>query len=253
MHSRISGARIAANVTTIVAHVLLVALLLVPVGSRGPAPHPDDAESVIEVTYITYDPPAPPPPPPPKRPPPPVPPPPEPAPVSVPDVQTHVAQEEVEPTEVFQMPAFQPPDIEDEVVEEGVAGLSAEMFDAMAHGGEPNPDWEPTELLSFRTSHPPRYPPESRRNGEKGWVVLRVLVGEEGQPLRYAIDARTTATERLIQAAIEAVDQWRFNPAIKDGRPVAAWMVVPIGFFISQRQSRAPAAPQGEDMASNES
>ena len=145
------------------------------------------------------------------------------------------------PAEVFQMPAFQVPDYEEDT-DEGEAGtveaLSQEMFDAMAHGAEPDPDWQPTEDLAFRKSHPPRYPEEAKKNGESGWVVLRVLVGVEGEPLRYAIDPRTTGTELLIQAAIDAVEQWRFKPAIKDGRPVVAWMVVPIGFFINQTDPR---------------
>lgn len=252
--ARVSGARIAANVVTIVAHVLIVGLLFVPVAGTPSKPERAD-EPVVELVYVVYDRPPPSPPPPPPPPPPPTPPPAEPVPVVLPDpVEIAEAAPEAEATEVFQMPAFQPPDFEDEEVEEGLAGISAEMFDAMAHGAEPSPDWAPTELLSFRSSHPPRYPEESRRNGENGWVVLRVLVGEEGQPLRYAIDARTTATQRLIQAAIDAVDHWIFNPAIKDGKPVRAWMVVPIGFFISRSShTQRDAGSAREEVASNES
>ena len=34
----------------------------------------------------------------------------------------------------------------------------------------------------------------------------------------------------LDQAALEGLRRWRFSPAYHSGQPVAAWVVVPVGF-----------------------
>lgn len=233
---QISGVRIAAYVITITFHVVASMALFLPLTHASPDGEEVEIGQALQVTFITMDRPSPPPSPPPPPPPPAVEAKPVLEPVPVQDeVAMALALAESAATEVFEMPAFQVPDFEDEASDaESMETRSHEMFDAMAHGAEVDPDWEPTENLAFRRTHAPKYPPEAKRNGESGWVVLRVLVGLEGEPIRYAIDPRTTATELLIQAAIAAIDQWTFKPAIKDGRPVVAWMVVPIGFFISQ-------------------
>jgi len=38
--------------------------------------------------------------------------------------------------------------------------------------------------------------------------------------------------ERLDQKAIEAVSRWRFDPATKDGKPVAVWIAVETSFHL---------------------
>ena len=100
------------------------------------------------------------------------------------------------------------------------------------------PDSPPTEILSYRRSSPPTYPQAAIDDGEAGWVTLRVLVDIDGTPLIFVL-VKTTATERLVEAAITAVKHWRFNPALKDGQPIPAWIEVPIGFF----NENAPKQP----------
>ena len=59
-------------------------------------------------------------------------------------------------------------------------------------------------------------------------VSLRVLVSEEGVPIDVAVVER--ARGHLTQAAYEAVRRWRFEPALKGGKPVLAWTTVEIPF-----------------------
>jgi protein TonB len=59
-------------------------------------------------------------------------------------------------------------------------------------------------------------------------VKLRVLVSEEGVPVDVAVVER--ARGHLTEAASDAVRRWRFQPAVKAGRPVAAWTTVEIPF-----------------------
>jgi len=75
----------------------------------------------------------------------------------------------------------------------------------------------------------PAYPPASRRIGEQGRVVLRVLVGADGRPEQ--VDVRTSSgSPRLDAAALEAVRRWKFVPARQGDRALAAWVLVPISF-----------------------
>jgi protein TonB len=75
----------------------------------------------------------------------------------------------------------------------------------------------------------PAYPPASRRLGEEGRVVLRVFVAADG--LAQMVEIRQpSGFARLDAAAADAVARWRFVPARRGERAVAAWVLVPIVF-----------------------
>lgn len=75
----------------------------------------------------------------------------------------------------------------------------------------------------------PVYPAVSRRLGEEGKVVLRVLVESSGRPIQ--IEVRTgSGSSHLDQAAQEAVSRWTFAPARRGDDAVDAWVLVPIVF-----------------------
>lgn len=77
----------------------------------------------------------------------------------------------------------------------------------------------------------PAYPLMAKRRGEQGRVVLRVHVLADGSADR--VELRTSSGhERLDQAALEAVRQWRFVPARQGDQAVAAWVLVPIAFSL---------------------
>jgi periplasmic protein TonB len=103
----------------------------------------------------------------------------------------------------------------------------------------PPPTREPPRAASAapsQTSAPvaidtpaPRYPPEALRRGVSGEVLLRIEVDADGRP--HAMDiVRSSGSRELDRAALVAARGWRFRPALRDGRPVAATVQVPIQF-----------------------
>ena len=80
---------------------------------------------------------------------------------------------------------------------------------------------------------PPRYPSEALRRGESGTVLVRVEVDTNGAPAGVALVQRSGSRE-LDRAAMEAVRNWRFMPAQRDGQAVAASLVIPIEFKADQ-------------------
>jgi protein TonB len=77
----------------------------------------------------------------------------------------------------------------------------------------------------------PKYPPISRRAGEEGKVLLRVLVDASGAPSQVEVN-HTSGFERLDKAAVAAVSHWKFIPAQQAGQAVSAWVLVPIIFSL---------------------
>jgi protein TonB len=75
----------------------------------------------------------------------------------------------------------------------------------------------------------PDYPPISRRMGEEGKAILRVLVNDKGRPERIEVH-KSSGSARLDEAARQAVLRAVFKPFIEDGKSVAAYAIVPIRF-----------------------
>lgn len=86
----------------------------------------------------------------------------------------------------------------------------------------------------YLNNPPPVYPPLSLRKREQGRVVLRVRVSAQGTAERIAIHTGSGHV-RLDGAAQAAVARWRFVPASRDGRAVAADALVPIVFRLDAR------------------
>jgi TonB family protein len=61
--------------------------------------------------------------------------------------------------------------------------------------------------------------------GTEGTVVLRALVTAQGAV--HGVDVVTSSgSEVLDQAAVRAVEQWRFAPATRDDAPIDAYVVI---------------------------
>jgi protein TonB len=74
----------------------------------------------------------------------------------------------------------------------------------------------------------PEYSEEARKAKYQGAVVLWLVVGVDGKP--RDIQIRRPLGMGLDQKAIEAVQSWRFEPAMKDGKPVAVQINVEVNF-----------------------
>lgn len=75
----------------------------------------------------------------------------------------------------------------------------------------------------------PPYPPESRRRGEEGRVILKVRVTKEGTAESVEVE-NSSGYRRLDMVARKTVSRWRFIPARQDNATVAAWANVTIIF-----------------------
>lgn len=87
----------------------------------------------------------------------------------------------------------------------------------------------PVFNADYLDNPPPRYPALSRRIGEEGRVILRVLVNASGSADEVQI-RDSSGHARLDEAARDTVRRWRFVPARRGEQPVAAWVLIPISF-----------------------
>lgn len=79
-------------------------------------------------------------------------------------------------------------------------------------------------------SSDPVYPDKARRAQIQGTVLLELIVTSAGKP--SGIQVKQSLDPDLDQSAIDAVRQWEFAPATKDGKPVAVQLVVQVDFHL---------------------
>jgi periplasmic protein TonB len=84
------------------------------------------------------------------------------------------------------------------------------------------------------TSVEPTYPVAAARARDQGTVLIRAQVDAEGRPTDVEV-ARSSRSRELDRAAISAVRQWTFEPAIRDGKAVASSVQVPVEFTLSEQ------------------
>lgn len=76
------------------------------------------------------------------------------------------------------------------------------------------------------------YPQMSRRMGEQGKVVLRILVNENGKPDQVLVQT-SSGSARLDEAGRQAALRALFKPYIEDGRAVPVYAIVPLVFTLA--------------------
>jgi periplasmic protein TonB len=76
----------------------------------------------------------------------------------------------------------------------------------------------------------PEYSEEARKAKYQGTCVLWLIVGPDGKPRDIRVSQ--TLGLGLDEKAIEAVKQWKFEPAMKDGKPVAVQITVQVDFHL---------------------
>jgi protein TonB len=89
----------------------------------------------------------------------------------------------------------------------------------------------PSSDAAYLNNPKPPYPAISKRMGEQGKVVLRVLIGADGVPQKVEI-SQSIGFDRLDRQAQEAVMRWRFVPGKRNGIPEAMWNLVPVNFVL---------------------
>lgn len=75
----------------------------------------------------------------------------------------------------------------------------------------------------------PKYPAAMLRAGVGGTVVVVAEVDAQGNPVDVRVVERSGERD-LDRAAVNAVRQWRFEPAMRNGKAIATSVKVPVDF-----------------------
>lgn len=132
-------------------------------------------------------------------------------------------------------PFVPPPEISIDLPVESASttAISNVQSKVAAPPAPPRPAQPDTPPQSTKRNSQPEYPPSSRRAGEEGTVILLLYVLENGRVGEVKVD-KSSGFGRLDEAAEkEAKRNWRFKPATKDGKPVAAWTKVAVTFRLT--------------------
>lgn len=89
----------------------------------------------------------------------------------------------------------------------------------------------PSTHADYLNNPKPAYPALSRRLGEQGRAVVRVLIGVDGAAQKVELHS-SSGFERLDRAAMDTVMRWRYTPGKRGGVPEAMWFNVPINFVL---------------------
>ena len=212
-HERPHADRVAAMSSALAIHVLVFGLLLLPLTRALDLPERvRPADKPLDVTFIERQE---------TLPVPPIPTPPiirprtepRPTPVEVPVDQTTIVVDATNPVPIDTRPT------------EPTAPVDP----------GPGPVVVPVGSLAYEYAPPPPYPAAAQRKRWQGKVVLRVLVGTDGSPLRVEIERSSGRAVLDVAARNKVADEWRFRPAIRDGVPVQAIGLVPVSFSLYER------------------
>ena len=87
----------------------------------------------------------------------------------------------------------------------------------------------------------PLYPPEAKKKGYQGKVLLRVQILPNGRVGQIEVKS-SSGYEILDRSALAAVEQWSFVPAKKGETAVSLWAEIPIKFELT-RGDTVPVIP----------
>ena len=102
-------------------------------------------------------------------------------------------------------------------------GSKLETWD---HAGECAEITEPEAIEKVS----PRYPEEARKAKIMGLVKLKATITDQG--LVEDLEVLESPDQMLTDAAVEATRQWRFKPALCDGKPVGVYYDLTINFSL---------------------
>ena len=157
-------------------------------------------------------------------------PPPPPEPVPLPAVQELAPPELSVPTTVISIAPAQPvASVAAPAAPAAVAPGPAAASAVPGAGAAPAAPRTITTAVEYLKAPQPEYPAASRRVGEQGRVVLRVLVNDQGQAEQVLVQT-SSGSARLDEAGRQAVLRAVFKPHLEDGRPVAVYVIVPLNF-----------------------
>jgi protein TonB len=85
--------------------------------------------------------------------------------------------------------------------------------------------------VGYLTRPAPIYPMRSKRAGDQGTVMVRVLVDATGRPSQVVLQ-KSSGHPELDESALSALRAARFRPFMDAGVAAAVWVICPIGFAL---------------------
>lgn len=89
------------------------------------------------------------------------------------------------------------------------------------------PQQEPVRIIKKVAPH---YPAIVKAAGIEGMVWLKVIISESGKIDKIEVSKATDSV--FVPVTIDAVKQWQFSPAQKDGKPIRAEVTIPFKFVL---------------------
>jgi protein TonB len=90
---------------------------------------------------------------------------------------------------------------------------------------------EPIEQAQLITRLQPRYPLLALQTRKEGTVVLHAIISREGRITALGV---VSGSPWFVQAALDAVGQWRYRPTYLGGEPVEVETTITVIFRLSQ-------------------
>jgi TonB family protein len=77
----------------------------------------------------------------------------------------------------------------------------------------------------------PLYPPQARKERREGSAILQAVIDAEGAVRAVTVLRVPSGSEDFAAAAVEAVQNWRYRPALDpDGQPVPVYFTIKVDF-----------------------
>ena len=111
---------------------------------------------------------------------------------------------------------------------EEVAKTAAPTPEQAASGVNSEPQLVTKPTFATRPS-PVKYPRIAKRRGIEGQVLVEIWIDESGKQVKQNL-LKSSGTEILDDAALEAIKRWRFSSHIVDGQAIAHRVQVPVRF-----------------------
>ena len=107
--------------------------------------------------------------------------------------------------------------------------------------------WVKAHGVTLQYDEPPRpvkttqpaYPKDALRKKIEGVVVVEFVIDRRGRVSQTQI---LESVAELDSAALKCVKAWRFQPAKKDGQPVATVASVPVAFWVTKKSPNSSDA-----------
>lgn len=98
--------------------------------------------------------------------------------------------------------------------------------------GTPVPrDFDPPKPLHIVK---PDYPFDMKRAGLSGVVAVNCLIDQNGRVQDARVENANTPGTAFSTSALEAIRQWTFTPAIRNGTPIAVRVTLPMSFVLAE-------------------